>query len=135
MAALGDKDVRGLDVAMNDAFACAASSASAISMPSRSKRFQFHRAAGDAVLERLAVQKFHGDEGFARLLADVVNRADVGMIQGGRGLGFAPKALEGLRIVGDVVGQEFERDKTASRMSSALYTTPMPPPPSFSTMR
>ena len=34
--ALGDEDVGGLDVAMNDAFACAASSASAISIASGS---------------------------------------------------------------------------------------------------
>jgi hypothetical protein len=45
------------------------------------KRFELHRAAGDGVLERLAVEKFHGDEGLAGFFADVVNRADVGMIQ------------------------------------------------------
>jgi len=33
------------------------------------------------VLQRLAVEKFHGDEGFAILLADVVDGANVGMVQ------------------------------------------------------
>ncbi len=37
-------------------------------------------AATHEVLESLAVEKFHGDEGFAVLLADIVNSADVGMV-------------------------------------------------------
>src|SRR5262249_62331117 len=35
----------------------------------------------DAVLQRLAFQKLHGDEGLAILLVDVVTGADVGMVQ------------------------------------------------------
>ena len=66
---------------------------------------------GDAVLQRHAVQKLHGDEGLAVLLADVVNRADVGMVQRGRGLRFALKTVERLRIARDIFGQEFQRDE------------------------
>ena len=36
------------------------------------------------------------------VFADVVDGADVGMIERGGGLGFALEALESLRIVGDV---------------------------------
>ena len=32
-------------------------------------------------------------------------------------------------------GRNFRATKRSSRVSSALYTTPIPPPPSFSTMR
>jgi len=42
------------------------------------------------------------------VLADFVNRADVGMIQGRGGTGFAPEAFEGLTVIGHVVGQEFQ---------------------------
>ena len=66
----------------------------------------------DAVLQRQPVQKLHGDEGLAVLLADVVNGADVGMIQRGGGLRFALETLEGLRVTGDFVGQELEGDET-----------------------
>ncbi len=64
------------------------------------------------MFERLAIEKFHGDEGFAVLLADIVDGADVGMIEGGGGLGFALEAGESLRVFGDVVGEELERDET-----------------------
>jgi len=47
------------------------------------------------------------------VLADFVNRADVGMIQGRGGTGFAPEAFEGLTVSGHVIGQEFQRDVTA----------------------
>jgi hypothetical protein len=46
------------------------------------------------VLERAAVHEFHGDEGMAVLLADVVDGADVGMVERGGSFGFATEALE-----------------------------------------
>ena len=64
------------------------------------------------MLQSLAVEKFHRDEGFAVRFADIVNRADVGMVQGGGGLGFSLETREGLRIFRDVVRQEFQRDET-----------------------
>jgi hypothetical protein len=39
--------------------------------------------------------------------ADVVNGADVGVIEGGSGLGFTAEAGQGLRIFGDVIGEKF----------------------------
>ena len=45
--------------------------------------------------------------------ADVVDGADVGMVQSGSGARFAPEALEGLRIAGDIVGQKFQSDEAA----------------------
>ena len=63
------------------------------------------------MLQRLAFEKFHGDEGFAVFFADVVNGADVGMIERGGGLGFALEARESLRICGNSFRQKFERDE------------------------
>jgi hypothetical protein len=47
------------------------------------------------------------------LVIDFVDGADVGVIQGGGGFGFAFEAGQGLRVFGDVVGEEFQRDETA----------------------
>ena len=91
--------------------ACAASSASAISMAEREQGLDVQRAARDAVLQSHALEKLHGDEGVAFVLADVVNGADVGMVQRGGGLGFALETAQRLRVSGDVVGKKFQRDE------------------------
>ena len=62
----------------------------------REQRFQFQRLVADHVLQRLAVQVFHGDECLAILLTNVVNGADIGMIQSGSGPGFSAETLQGL---------------------------------------
>src|SRR6266849_26402 len=69
------------------------------------------RTAGNHWLQRHAIQEFHGYEGTAVLLANVVNRADVGMVQCGCGLGFALKTGECLRVTGNLLGQELEGDE------------------------
>ena len=58
------------------------------------------------MLQREAIEKFHGDEHFAVLVVNFVDGANIGMIQGRSGLGFAFETAEGLRIFGYVVGQE-----------------------------
>ena len=50
------------------------------------------------MLDRRALQKFHGDKRLLLLFANVVNGADVGMIQRRGCLRFAPKTRQGLRI-------------------------------------
>src|SRR5579862_8555631 len=76
------------------------------------KFFQFQRLALDLVLQRYAVQELHADEGFAVLLADVVDGADIGVVQRGGGLCFALKSAENGWIAGHIVGQKFQGDKT-----------------------
>ncbi len=56
-------------------------------------------------------EKLHRDERLAILLADVINCADVGMVQGGGGLGLALEAAQSLRIAGNLIGQELEGDE------------------------
>ena len=111
MAAFGDEEVRGLDVAMNDSFGMRGIEGVGDFDADIEQAFQFHRAIADAVLQGNALEKFHGDEGFAVVVADVVNGADVGMVQRGCGLGFALKAGEGLRVAGDIVGEKLESDE------------------------
>jgi hypothetical protein len=65
------------------------------------------------VLERGAIEKFHGDEGAAVVFADVVDGADVWVIEGGGRAGFAFEAFERLWIVSEIVGKKFESDEAA----------------------
>ena len=60
---------------------------------------------------RRILEKLHSNERFAVLVVNFVDRADIGVIQCGGGLGFALEAAEGLRVFGYVVGQELESHK------------------------
>src|SRR5215831_16936692 len=60
------------------------------------------------MLQRAARQELERDEGLAALLTDVVHRADARMIQSRRGLGFPLKAVEGLRILDDLLGEKLQ---------------------------
>ena len=65
------------------------------------------------MLQRHAIQEFHGNEGMAVVFADFVDRANVWMIECRGSTGLATEALQRLRLIGHVVGQEFEGDETA----------------------
>jgi hypothetical protein len=74
---------------------------------------EFERVRGDEVLESGAVEKFHGDEGAAIVLADVVDGANVWMIERGGGACFALESFKRLGISCKIVGKKFEGDETA----------------------
>src|SRR6202049_335831 len=63
------------------------------------------------MLQRHTVEKFHHDEGLAFTLADFVDGADVGMIQGRRGTSFPAEAFERLRVSGNIFRQELQGDE------------------------
>ena len=46
-------------------------------------------------------------------LADFMDGANIGMVKGGSGAGFAAKAFEGLWVARDIIGQELEGDEAA----------------------
>src|SRR6185437_12889387 len=68
--------------------------------------------AGDEVLQRNPIQELHYDEGLVLILPDVVNGADVGVIQSRRGLRLALKSGQGLWVAEHLIGQELEGNKT-----------------------
>ena len=113
IAALGDENVCGLDVAVDDALRMGGIESVGDFDGIGEELIEFEGAAGDDVLERGAIEKFHGDEGFAGVFADVVDGADVGMVQRGGGAGFAFEAFQRLGVVGDVFREEFEGDEAA----------------------
>ena len=62
--------------------------------------------AREVLIERLALHQLHSDEVLAFGLADLVNGADVGMVEGRGGAGFLGKALQCLRVSDEIFGQE-----------------------------
>jgi hypothetical protein len=113
VAARGDEKIGGLDVAMDDA--CGVGGVEAVGNLDApvEEGFDVERAAGDIVFQRLAVEKFHGDEVAAFEFVNFVDGADVGVIEGGGGLRFALETLEGLRVAGKIFGEKFQSDETA----------------------
>ncbi len=104
VSAIGDEDVGGLDVAMDDAFRVSGIEGVG-DFDGEGENFGgLHGATRDAMFQRHAFEVFHGDEGLAVLLANVVDRTDVGVVERGGGLGFALEARKRLRVAGDVVG-------------------------------
>ena len=77
---------------------CAASSASAIWMPEVEHRVQAQWTGGEAILQRRALQILHDDERPTVLLADVVDGADVRVVQRRGRLRFAREPAQGLGI-------------------------------------
>src|SRR5262249_28856018 len=73
--------------------------------------FQLHRAACNAVLQHHAIQELHGDESLATLLADVVNRTDVGVIQRRSGLRLPLEPGKHLRVAGYFWREELQGDE------------------------
>ena len=74
---------------------------------------QLHGTASDDVLQGIPFQILHRDEGCVVFFANLVNGADVRMIQGRRGLGFALKAAECLWVFGYLFGQKLEGHEAA----------------------
>ena len=68
---------------------------------------------GEAVSQRQAFHQFHDEEGSAFVLADVVDRADVRVIQRGGRPGFGSEPFHGRQIIGQVLGHELECHGTA----------------------
>src|SRR5713101_5874925 len=72
----------------------------------------FQWPPANPVLQRQPIQKLHGDVGLLATLADVVNRADVGMVERGGGTSFTSETFQCLRVSGNVIRQELERHET-----------------------
>src|SRR4029077_816326 len=72
-----------------------------------------HRLAGDSVFQRLSFEKLHYDEELSVLLPDLVNRADIWVIQSGSGAGLALETFKGVRIPRELFGEKLQGDVAA----------------------
>ena len=111
VAALGHKNICGLDIAMDDAFGVRRVQSISHFDGDLQNALQLHGAAGDGVFESHAIEEFHGDERFAVLDSDVVDGADIRVIQRGRGLRFALETRQSLGIFGNFVREKFQSNE------------------------
>ena len=111
MAAFSDKNIRGFDIAMNDALGMSGIERVGNLNCQTEQNIRLDGLSADQMLERFAIQKLHGDECLSVLLADVVNGANIRMIQRGCGLRFALETGKSLRVASNFLRQEFERDE------------------------
>jgi hypothetical protein len=117
---LGDEDIGRLDVTVEDPLGVRGAERVGdlhrqFQQPLVVKRLAFNR-----VLQRLALHHLHGDEGPAAVLADLVNRADVGMVQRRGGARLAAKAFQRVLVFLQVFGQELEGNVAAEGEVLAL---------------
>ena len=120
MSALGDKDVRGFDVPMDDSFRVGGIQRISDLDAQIENRLDLQRLATDPMPERLPLQQLHGDKGSPIGLINLVDRADVRMVQRGRGLGLPLETAEGLCVVGEFVGKELQCD-AATELQVFMY--------------
>ena len=114
------ENIRRLDVPMNDAAGVRSVERVGNLDAERQERVELHRAAGDQVLERRTVEELHDEEGASPVFIDVVDGADVGMIQGRGCFSLAAEALQRLAILGQVLRKKLEGDKASEASVLAL---------------
>src|ERR1700687_2996920 len=79
--------------------------------------------------ERLPLQQFHGDEASSIGFVNLIDRADVRMVQRGRSFGFPLETAEGLCIVGEFVGKELQGNvPTELEVFRLIHNTHAPAP-------
>ena len=67
----------------------------------------------DAAFESLALEEFHGDKRPPFEASDIVNGADIRVIERRRSARFAAESLDRLRVLRNVVGEKFQGDASA----------------------
>jgi len=110
LAALGHKYISGFDVAMDDALnVCGIERIRDLDTEIQ-ELLQRERLAVNVMAQGIAVDELHGDERLAVLLANVINSADVRVVEGGSGMGFSAEAFEGQRILPQIFWKKFQGD-------------------------
>jgi hypothetical protein len=75
------------------------------------RRFDLQRLACNPMLQRHAFQILHGDEGLVTVSADLIDRADIRVVQSGSGTGFATEPFQCLWVLRDIFGKELQCGK------------------------
>src|SRR5712691_10929745 len=95
----------------------------------RQRLTERHGAARDVRGEILALDEFHDEGRDVRGLLESVDRGDVRMVQRGEHFGFALKAREAIRIVGDRCRQHLDGDRASQIAVSRAIHLAIPPAP------
>lgn len=113
MAAARDEQVRRFDVAMDDALRVGGIEGIRNLLPDIKDRRLRHRPRAERRLERVPLEQLHHEEALRLVPAEVVDRADVRVIERRGRPGFALEALDCGRVVCQFSGKELERDLPA----------------------
>ena len=108
-----DEDVRGLDVAVQDALAVRGVEGIRDLHAEIEQEAGGHRLAVDDLVERLPLEQLHREEPLSLELVDGVDGADVRMVEGRRGARLALEPFDGRRRGRHFGRQELQRDRTA----------------------
>src|ERR1700686_5886982 len=106
MALLRNENVGGLDVAMNYALGMRGIEGIGNLDSEREQGFRVQRFSVDPVAEGLTFQQFHGNKGAAIGFVDLIDGADVWMIESRGSFGFTLKTAKCLRIPGNIIPLE-----------------------------
>jgi hypothetical protein len=109
MAAGRDEDVRGFDIAMDDSLRVRRIECVRNLDAELDNAVELERMAFDEMFEGLTFEQLHHEELLSFVFADVVDRADVRMVQRGRGTCLALKTLRRRGILRPLQRQELER--------------------------
>ena len=113
LTALGDEKIGRFDVAVNDAFGVRGVERVRDFHRQVQQLLDRQRPGFNNVLEGLALHQLHGDERLPVVLADLMDGADVGMVEGGSSPGFAAEALQRLGILRQVFGEKLQSNVAA----------------------
>ena len=102
--------VLGLEVAVHDALVVRGPQRARDRERDLDRLARGQRAAPEPVAQRLALEQLHGREHRAVRLAELVDRQDVRVREGGDGLGLALEAAERLRVVREVAREHLHGD-------------------------
>src|ERR1700680_465992 len=111
--ALGDENVRRLNIAVNDAVRVGGVERVGNLDPQIKQLWQGQWALGDALPESRTIEILHRDETPVLRLTDFVDHAEVGMIQAGSRTRFPSKSLQHHWVLGHQLGQEFKSHEPA----------------------
>src|ERR1700747_996614 len=64
------------------------------------------------MLQRHTIEILHGNKGPVTMFPNLINGADVGMVQSGRSTRLSPEALQYLRVFCHILRQEFQSDRS-----------------------
>ena len=112
LALLEYKNVGRLDIPVNNAFKMRGFQTIRDLQSQVQDLLSAERSTIKNLPEVLAVEKLHGDECIARMLADVIERTNVGMVERRHRLRLSLKAVQPLWVSRKVLRQKFKRHKT-----------------------
>src|SRR5437660_11677004 len=108
MSTFGNKDVRRLDIPMNDTRRVRRIQRVCDLNRKRQEQICLQRTRAEAMLQHDAIQKLHGDQRLVATFADIVNYTDVGLVEAGGCASFTPATFQSLRTAGRAAAQELQ---------------------------